>query len=217
MKVHASLSGADPLRVGDALDRLLAAGVDGIHVDLCDGVFAPGLAGGVPLVAAVARRSPAPVWAHLMVAEPEPLVVELAAAGAAGVTVHVEATRYPARLAVLAGRLGLRLGFAVNPATPLAWLESEAYRAPVVSLLTTEPDGAGERLLPGMVERVAAARRLLGGAVELEVDGGVDAAVAARLRGVADRLVVGRMLLGAGDLRSALAALRAPVLEAQRR
>ena len=66
MKVHASLTPADPLRVGEALEHALAAGVDAIHVDLCDGVFAPGLGGSVALVAAAAARSPVPVWAHLM-------------------------------------------------------------------------------------------------------------------------------------------------------
>jgi ribulose-phosphate 3-epimerase len=195
MKILASLTAADPLAVGEAARRLRQAGVDGFHVDLGDGRFVPWLGGSVELVKALAAAEPLPVSVHLMVEDPEPLLRLLAAAGAVRIGVHLEAVRYPWRLRSQLRRSGAQLGLVLNPMTPLEALEPLAGCADFVSLLTSEPDLDGERFLPGMPARIAAARALLGPTIELEVDGGIDrGAVHSVALAGADVAVVGREL-----------------------
>ena len=208
MRILASVTGADPLALGAAAARLAEAGADGIHEDLGDGRFTPWLGGSVELVEALAGLGRLPVSVHLMVESPEALFERVAAGGPARVAVHLEAVPYPWRMRALARRRGVRLGFAVNPSTPLAFLEGYGPAADYVSLLTTEPDEAGERMLPGLLERVRAARALLPPAVELEVDGGVDAASARLLAGAGvDFAVVGRQITAAPEWSQAVRAL----------
>jgi ribulose-phosphate 3-epimerase len=98
----------------------------------------------------------------------------------------------------------------MNPATPPGSLGALASAVDFVNLLTTEPDFSGERLLPGSVERVAAARALMPGPVCLQVDGGVTIDVARDLVAAgADEIVAGRALLDVSETRQAVDAFRA--------
>lgn len=200
MKILASLTAADPLAIGVAARRLSLAGADGFHVDFGDGRFIPWWGGSLELVQALVRSERIPVEVHLMVDDPERWLEPLAAAGARQVVVHLEAVRYPWRIRTVAVRSGLRLGFAINPATPVAALEPVVECADFLALLTSEPDLDSEHFLPGSVARVASARRLLGPQVELEVDGGMTTGSLHEccLAG-ADVAVVGRELTRAED------------------
>ena len=210
MRILASLTAADPLAVGEAARRLQQAGVDGLHVDIGDGRFVPWLGGSLELVAALVGSQGLAVAVHLMVEDPERWLRPLAEAGAGRVAVHLEAERYPWRLRTEALRHGLFFGLALNPATPVGALEPLPGCADFVSLLTTEPDADGERFLPGMLEKIAAARQLLGPRVEIEVDGGLDAEWLQRCAAAgADVAVVGRELTRAENATVALRRLTA--------
>jgi len=209
MRVLASIRSLDPLELGAGCHRLLEAGVDGLHVDIADGVFVPELTVGPNVVRALAARTAALLDVHLMVAGPEPYIRALAEAGATRVAFHLEAAPYPWRLASLARTLGLGVGIALNPATPLAALEPVIAAIDFVNLLTTELDFDGERLLPGSAERIAAARELLPREIPIQVDGGIDDRNAGDLVAAgADELVVGRALGGAAGARALLAHLQ---------
>lgn len=205
-----SLTAAPAGALADAAARLLSAGVDGLHVDLADGHFVPYLAFPPALVADLRGRFPESILdVHLMVEEPEAYWEELARAGASRVVFHVEARRYPWRAVTLAHRAGLsEVGVALNPVTPFEALESVRGRIAVVDLLTTEPDVAGEQLLPGSVARVQRLRELLSEEL-IQVDGGVtEESAAALTRAGANELVVGRAITAAGDWHAAVQRLR---------
>jgi ribulose-phosphate 3-epimerase len=208
-RILASIRSLDPLQLGSGCERLLESGVDGLHVDIADGVFVPELTFGPAVVQALSPRATPLLDVHLMVSRPEQYLPVLAEAGAARLSFHLEAGCYPWRICSLARSLGIEVGVALNPATALAALEPVAAAIDFVNLLTTEPDFAGERLLPGSAERVATARGLLPASVRIEVDGGIDAKNAAELTGAgADELVVGRAITGTSDWRRAVDAIR---------
>ena len=83
------------------LERDLAAiaTADYAHVDVMDQHFVPNLTIGLPVVKRLAEVSPVSLDVHLMVDDADRWAPEYAAAGAASVTFHAEATQAPVRLA----------------------------------------------------------------------------------------------------------------------
>src|SRR5439155_26835438 len=91
-RLSAGVITADLTRLGAEVGQLRGRAA-WAHVDVMDGVFCPQLTVGPAFVAAVASTG-MPVDAHLMVEEPRRLVPDVAAAGAAVITVHAEADRH---------------------------------------------------------------------------------------------------------------------------
>ena len=209
MRIWASITSIDLGELVDVGARLQEAGVHGIHVDVSDGVFAPEITFGHRVVQALTSRLSLPVEAHLMVSDPERQIAPLVDAGAARVAFHLEATRYPWRVAGMTADLGVLAGVAVNPATPLDQLSHLSEGVSFVNVLTTEPDTRGERLLPRMADRV---RQVVGLAAPtaVQVDGGMGPeSLAAMAAAGASDVVVGRALVAAADLGTRLQELRA--------
>lgn len=178
---------ADLTRLGAELECLRGKAA-WAHVDVMDGAFCPQLTVGSAFVAAVASTGTA-VDAHLMVEEPRRMLAEVAAAGAAIITVHAEATRHLHRtmteMTALAGaeRSFLR-GVAINPGTPVCAVEPVLGLADLVLVLAVSPGWSGQAPAPGTADRIRDVRELArraGADVLVGVDGGVTIANAAQV------------------------------------
>jgi ribulose-phosphate 3-epimerase len=178
---------ADLTRLGAELEHLRGKAA-WAHVDVMDGAFCPQLTVGPAFVAAVASTGIA-VDAHLMVEEPRRMLADVAAAGAAVITVHAEATRHLHRtmteMTALAGeeRSFIR-GVALNPGTPVCAVEPVLGLADLVLVLAVSPGWPGQGPAPGTGQRVRDVRELArraGTDVLVGVDGGVTIANAAEV------------------------------------
>ena len=178
---------ADLTRLGAELEHLRGKAA-WAHVDVMDGAFCPQLTVGPAFVAAVASTGIA-VDAHLMVEEPRRMLADVAAAGAAVITVHAEATRHLHRtmteMTALAGpeRSFIR-GVALNPGTPVCAVEPVLGLADLVLVLAVSPGWSGQAPAPGTAQRVRDVRELArraGTEVLVGVDGGVTIANAAEV------------------------------------
>lgn len=208
-KIWASVTTVDLGRLVEVSEALQEAGVDGIHVDVADGVFTPDLTFGYRVVMALTSRLHIPVEAHLMVVNPEEQLRAVADAGASRASFHFESTAYPWRLVHCARSLGMAIGIACNPATHLGSLEYLRDGIDFVNVLTSEPDGQGERMLPEMPRRIAAAHAMFRADVGIQVDGGVSTANLAELSANgAGEFVVGRALVDQDAFRATLLDLR---------
>jgi ribulose-phosphate 3-epimerase len=209
-RIWASLTSVDLGELVEVAQRLEEAGVDGIHVDVSDGVFTPDLTFGQRVVSALTSRTTLPVEAHLMVVTPEQQLRAVADAGASRACFHVEATRYPWRVAGLGKALGMDVGLAVNPVTPIDSMQYLVTLCDYINVLTTEPDDLGEVMLPSAAGRVAQAATLGAGAWAVQVDGGVTTENSPPLvEAGAIELVVGRALVAHPEPAQLLAAFRA--------
>lgn len=208
--IHPSILNADQAHLAAELDRVRTA--DGLHVDIMDNHFVPNQFGGPGLVEAVLAHSDLPVDAHLMIENADRWAPVYAEAGCAVVTGHLEATTAPFRLVKELRSLGAGVGLALRPATPLAAVESLLGEIDLLLLMTVEPGFGGQSFLEPMLDKIAAARRLVGRhgqQLRIQVDGGVtEQTIVRAAEAGADVFVAGSAVYRADDAAAAIATLR---------
>src|SRR5262245_24675730 len=91
-----SILSADFSRLAEAL-ALPDPARDWVHCDVMDNHFVPNLTFGPLIVAAARKLTPALLDVHLMIEEPERMIVPFRDAGADSITVHLEACTDPQR------------------------------------------------------------------------------------------------------------------------
>jgi ribulose-phosphate 3-epimerase len=210
--VAPSLLACDLARVAEEVASVEAAGADMLHFDVMDGVFVPNLTFGPPLCQAVRRITTLPLDVHLMVADPTPLLEPFARAGADRLSVHTETTPHLHRTLATIRALGVRPGVALNPLTPTTALEQAWPFVDFVLVMTVNPGFGGQSFIPEMLAKLTLLRRIRDAAwpaVELAVDGGVDAAVVqSLLEAGADVLIAGTSVFSAPDRNAAIRSLK---------
>jgi ribulose-phosphate 3-epimerase len=154
--------------------RLEAAGAQALHLDVMDGCFVPNITYGMPIVAAVRRLTDLPLDVHLMIMEPAKYVEAFRDAGADSLTVHVESPGVGRQMLQQIRDLGIGAGIALDPATPLARIESCLDLCDLV-LVMSVPAGFGKQPFdPTALDKLRHLRQQVGEHVMLEVDGGIN-------------------------------------------
>jgi ribulose-phosphate 3-epimerase len=143
---------------------------DFVQVDIMDGRFVPSRSIACGDIVAV---SPKLRWeAHLMVRQPEEQLQCFARAGAERIVFHFEATSSPLRIIKLVRHLGVKVGLAANPETPLTATLSLADSVDSVLFLTVHPGFYGAKFLPEVLDKVIELRSRKPN-LEIGVDGGI--------------------------------------------
>jgi ribulose-phosphate 3-epimerase len=214
-EIEPSLYAADFLRLGEQIEALLDAGARVFHFDVGDGHFVPPVT-----IGPVVLRSIAPLVherggvldCHLMVDDPEHHFREIADSGGDSVTFHVEVVEDAGAVVAAARGLGLGVGLACNPRTPVEELAGAAAGGDLALCMSIEPGYSGQAFMPDALPRIRRLRELLPAHVHVQVDGGIggDTAGPAREAG-ANLLVAGTAVFGAADIGAAYRELAAAV------
>ncbi|MCG8651596.1 MAG: ribulose-phosphate 3-epimerase [Pirellulales bacterium] len=181
------------------ISRLDDAGARVLHLDVMDGHFVPNLTYGMPIVEGLRRHTDMPLDVHLMISDPLAYAPPMVSAGADLLTFHVEAVQDPVEVAEQIKQLGVGVGVALNPDTPLSTLSSCLDVVDMALVMSVEAGFGGQSFNPVALEKLSAIRAEYPNLL-LEIDGGIDQQTigAARAAGC-DLFVVGSAIFKRDD------------------
>lgn len=216
MRITPSILNVDLANLKDEVARITHA--DMIHVDVMDAHFVPNLSFGLPVVESLLKHTELPLDMHLMIDDPDRWAPPYAEAGAKSVTFHIEAAKAPVRLARELHRLGAKASAALNPATPVAQVETMLDEVDMVLLMTVEPGFGGQKFLDLVLPKIRRVRELVGSReIAIQVDGGVSLDTIERCAEAgADVFVAGSAVFSADDSNAMVDQLREKAVAARR-
>ena len=208
-----SLLTADFLHLEDACNMLNESQADYFHLDVMDGRFVPNISFGMSTIKQLRKTTSKFFDVHLMILEPEKYTEEFKDAGADGLTVHIEACSHLHRNIQQIKSLGMKAGVAVNPHTPVLFLQDIIADIDLVCLMSVNPGFGAQSFIPHSIQKIKELKTLItqtNSFAKIEVDGGVSLLNAKEiLNAGADILVAGNAVFGSKNPKETIEKLKA--------
>ncbi|MGB8951307.1 MAG: ribulose-phosphate 3-epimerase [Candidatus Aminicenantales bacterium] len=172
-----SILSADPIKIEDAVNLMEAAGADVIHIDIMDGHYVPNLTFGPHLVAALKKKTRLPLDVHLMVEKPHLFIPWFLEAGADWISIHQETAVHLHKDLLEIKKAKRKSGVALNPATPIHFLNGIIKELDFVLLMSVNPGRGSQSFIESSHEKIKHLKHWIKGqnlSVLIEVDGGVN-------------------------------------------
>jgi ribulose-phosphate 3-epimerase len=210
--ISPSFLSCDFANVQRDIEMINRSSADWFHMDVMDGVFVPNISFGFPVIEAVKKHATKPLDVHLMIQNVDPYISDFKNAGADILTVHYEACTHLHRTIQAIKAQGMKAGVALNPHTPVDFLQDIIADLDLVLIMSVNPGFGGQKFIRNAILRVEQAKNLIhraGSKALVEVDGGVNLQTGAELvEAGADVLVAGSFVFNSTDPSKTIADLK---------
>lgn len=212
MIVAPSLLASNFLNLESEARMLNESEADWFHLDVMDGRFVNNISFGLPVIQQIRKATKKLLDVHLMIEEPEKYTEAFAKAGADILTVHFEACRHLHRNIQQIRELGMVPGVAINPHTPVQFLQDILHEVDLVLIMSVNPGFGGQQFIPHTYQKIKTLRNRIDQLelnVKIEIDGGVDLSNAKKLQEAgANVLVAGSAVFHAPDPKQVISSLK---------
>ncbi len=206
-----SILSADFAKLGKEAKEAQSAGADLLHVDVMDGRFVPNITVGIPVVESLRKEVEIPLDVHLMIVEPEKYVKDFIRAGADFVSFHFEAAVHHHRIVETIKSEGAKAGIAVNPSTPIGFLEEILPFLDFVLVMSVNPGFGGQKFIETSLRKIEKLKRMaekLNPELLIEVDGGIKLDNVEKVLSAGARIIVAGSAVFKGNIKENVKAFK---------
>ena len=200
LRITPSILNADHKNLNAEIAKI-AKDSDLVHLDIMDNLFVPNLTWDFVAAEKIIAECPIPIDAHLMINDVDRIALDYAHAGAASVTIHIEASQTPGETFRNLRKLGVRSGMALKPGTEIELYADHLSEIDMLLIMTVEPGFGGQKFMENMMDKVRRSKALIGDRpIWLQVDGGVSMETISIAREAgADTFVAGSAVFNSPD------------------
>ncbi|ABR32735.1 MULTISPECIES: ribulose-phosphate 3-epimerase [Clostridium] len=217
VKLSPSILGANFLKLEETIVKLKKQGIKELHIDIMDGHFVPNIAFGIDQIKMIKQIAcDIELDVHLMVTNPEIFIDALVEAGANTITIHQESSPHIYNLMYIIKSFGIKVGVALNPATPINTLKHISHMVNKILIMTVEPGFGGQSFIEPMMEKINEVSNFIKSEnieCELQVDGGINLEnIGKVVENGATNIVVGSAIFREEDIDSTIKRFREAIL-----
>jgi len=222
-KIGISILNADYLNLGYEIKRVKESGADFLHLDIMDGNFVPEMSFGQLAVQNINKISDLPLHIHLMIKNTEQQLDSFIRLKPDHITVHAETCSHLDKVLSDINKEGISSGVALNPSTPLSFLENVLDKLDSILILTVNPGFGGQKFIESMPNKINKCKNMIDDylkyakkrkAFDITVDGGIniDTINKARQAG-ADSFVIGTAFFKSSNPKNFITDLRNEIIK----
>ncbi|WEG16671.1 ribulose-phosphate 3-epimerase [Alkalihalophilus pseudofirmus] len=198
VEIYPSIMCADLCNLEQSIKKVENEGIDTLHIDILDGHFSPSMPLGLDTIKQLRKVTNLKFDVHIMSTNNQFFIEEMIDLGVEQITFHIEKESHVDRYIKLIKKNNIKVGIALNPATPISVLDYVLPECDTVLLMLINPGFAtdkGEQQVSYAAKKVEDMARMIkerGLSTKIEVDGRVSFDTIPNLvRAGADMLVAG--------------------------